>query len=130
MNIPSKTRTLELMRAHGIKTATIHFSGGNDEGYTEPPVFEMADDRDAPALPRAYDYIEYGSWNGPNHLKDGTPELAQLAVGLEQPVEDTYGSFAGEFYVDGDVIWDADAGTCVMEHDYETPSSEHLSTEF
>jgi hypothetical protein len=130
LNIPDTKRTLELMRAHGIKKATVHFSGGNDEGYAEPPSFEMEPGLAAFTLPRAYEYIEYGRYPNPPTMKHDAPTLAQLAAGLERPIDERYGSFAGEFYVDGDVIWDADAGTCVMEHDYETPSSEHLTTEF
>lgn len=122
---PGKMTTLALMRKYGIRKATIHFSGGNDEGYAEPAALEMQPGFETPALDQDHwQYIAPADrfTIGSPRYEDNTPDMALLAAGLEAPIDHKYGSFAGDFYVDGDVVWDAETGTCVMDQNVETPS--------
>ena len=44
----------------------------------------------------------------------------RLAEALSQPVYDEYGGFAGEFEVEGRVIWDVSKATVSMEGSEDT----------
>lgn len=129
---PAQTRTaMEALRSLGVATAEVRFSGGNDEGFAEAPEYRDADGNDVavPTSP-AYETHEYGGpplygkrstgwkvnegdWRNEN-LRDATPDevkWAQVAQAIQAPIYDRYGSFAGEFYVDGTLTWDVTAGT-------------------
>ena len=91
----NKGATFNLMTAMGIKRAVVSFSGGNDEGGVDEITAYNADGGE----------IGFGS----------TDRWGQLEELLGRPVYDQYSSFAGEFYVDGEVTWDLSDRTVKMK---------------
>lgn len=110
-----KEETFNLMRACGITKAVVEFSGGNDEGGPDDIEVTREGANEPSELP-AY----YGSRDG-----SGTRE-EQLADLLARPVYAEYGTFAGEFYVHGRVVWDLEARTVRMTGDEDVPQSQSL----
>ena len=121
----------ELSKA-GVTTVKVSFSGGNDEGGADGFNYFDAAGNKVEGMSTAVAY-EYSEWNsdtrsyGPDVWKiydtsvkghrDATPEeveWAKVAKVLEAPIYDRFGSFAGEFYVHGEVTWDVAAGTHKM----------------
>ena len=80
------------------------FHGGNDEGFTEDITLENADGSPVAVIHEDY----YGT----EEPFEGAQELAEA---LSRPVYDEYGGFAGDFEVEGRVIWDVSRGTISME---------------
>lgn len=120
-----KDKTLALLRERGIVKVEVHFSGGNDEGGADDVTATLKDGTQTRLNPGN----AHQDWNSKEWVvgaydethkyatRPATPgEVAEATLSelLEAPVYDTYDSFAGEFYVDGTVTWDVDAGTCTM----------------
>ena len=110
-----KEETFNLMRACGITKAIVEFSGGNDEGGPDGICVVRQGAIEESDLPLYY-------------MRQGdTPsreeELADL---LARPVYAEYGSFAGEFYVDGRVVWDLEKRTVRMTGAEQVSVSEEL----
>lgn len=110
-----KEETFNLMRACGITKAVVEFSGGNDEGGPDGIEVWREGANEPSDLPVYYARRE----------QEGSRE-EQLADLLVRPVYSEYGSFAGEFYVDGQVIWDLEARTVKMTGSEEVPQSQSL----
>lgn len=104
------------LRERGVKGAVVDFSGGNDEGGVDNITFVMQD-----GTKKRFDGDVYASHR--DSTFDGTRWVTlsakvsaddALATALAAPVDDEYGSFAGEFHVSGTVLWDAEAETVKM----------------
>jgi hypothetical protein len=84
----NQKEVLALLKKKGIEKVTVKFSGGHDSGGTDGIEFEV--------LGETVQWTE--------------KEVDTIRVGLfdalEAPVWDRYGSFAGEFNVYGEVVWD------------------------
>ncbi len=110
---PAKTRLLELLRERGARSAAIRYEGGHDEGWMT--AFEYS----ASALGAAPE-----EWAG-DALPDATlvdVDAAMEAAGgpddalfeaAEAVMCDKWGSFAGEYEVEGRLLIDVDAGRIV-----------------
>lgn len=74
-----------------VSKVTVSFSGGHDEGGVDDITLET---------------IEHGqvTWTD---LWSKETDYKAIADALSQPVYDEYYSFAGEFHVNGQVVWDA-----------------------
>ena len=92
------------IREMGAARAVVPFHGGNDEGFTEDITLESADGSPVAVIDEDY----YGT----EESFEGAQELAEA---LSRPVYDEYGGFAGDFEVEGRVIWDVSRGTISME---------------
>jgi hypothetical protein len=149
----NKAVTFAAMKNAGIAKAVVHFSGGNDEGGADDIQVTHGDGTTESQDSYGGAHEAYSSWNKDkdgNTFPEGTwiimaegqdgtlyharhyrlateqeIERAKLTSLLTAPVYDRYGSFAGEFYVDGVVTWDAEAGKVYMGYDEEVPQSEH-----
>lgn len=121
-----KSRALQELRNKGVVKVEIAFSGGNDEGGAESfHAYDTEGNEVTIGEANAYkDYrsekwtvYEYDRQTGGRIQRDATPDeivLASIREVLEEPIYDRYGSFAGEFYVDGTLTWDVLAGTNKM----------------
>lgn len=89
----NKQRTFNLMAQLDIRKAEVEFSGGNDEGGVDNITVYRGERQIEGNLPVSY------------ATKDATSEQ-ELAELLGRPVYDKYYGFAGEFYVQGTVVWD------------------------
>lgn len=120
-----KARVWQLLAARGATKAVVEFSGGNDEGGTDSItlITPLADPNLEPATIGLV--IWYGGYNG----IEPTNEDQELSGLLQGPIDDEYGSFGGDFHVDGTLTWDRIAGTVKMEKtetvdSYETSEEE------
>ncbi len=77
----------------GVHTASLEFTGGNDEGHAESIEFLDADGNAIEPSIRVY----YGADNA------GTD--AALSDALQEPIYEKWGSFAGDFSVCRHCIW-------------------------
>jgi hypothetical protein len=90
--------------------AVVEFSGGNDEGGPDTITLFKGEEtvRTLPTWWQAGD----------------AEELIALADAVSDPVFEAYGTFAGDFDVTGEVIWDAQTRTVQMIRD-ERSEYEH-----
>jgi hypothetical protein len=106
----AKSELLALLRERGARAAVIGYDGGNDEGWLTELVFSAEPFQGEPEgwssvtgstidVDAAYDDFE-------------TPD-GKLVEAAEALVCDKWGSFAGEFHVDGRVFVDVDSGRIV-----------------
>ncbi len=90
----SRTEVFAALASLGADVAVVLFSGGNDEGGPDSITLYRGEE-ELYALP---------TWHGGGELVAGAdPELPDA---LSEPVFDAYGSFAGDFDVCGEVIWE------------------------
>lgn len=109
----------------GYSGAIIHFSGGNDEGGVDQIELLKGEER------IELNYQE-GTYNRETHAIEYSPEdrpKAELWETLSQPIEDEYGSFAGEFYVSGTITVDVASRTMKMNKNERVESYEESSYE-
>jgi hypothetical protein len=90
-----KERVFLALAARGVERMVVQFSGGNDEGGVSGLIPYDAEGNELPSdeMWKDWDFIEL----------------------LEAPIEAIYGSWAGDFYAYGDLIYDRKAGTVVMK---------------
>ncbi len=95
----------------GADRAVVEFSGGNDEGGPDAITLFAGEDtlRSLPTW-----------WQAGGEDRD----LGPLSDALSAPVFEAYGTFAGDFDVTGEVIWDVRASTVAMIRD-ERSEYEH-----
>ena len=93
------------LRELGAVAAVVPFNGGYDEGYDEGITLRGAENSAVAVIHEDY----YGD---AKELFEGAHRLAEA---LSRPVYDEYGGFAGEFEVEGRVVWDVPKATVRME---------------
>jgi len=106
---PAKTQLLELLRERGARSAAIVYEGGNDEGWIT--AFEYS------ASPLGVDPEDWAGGELPDARAVDVDAALEAAGGpddaLFQAAEavmcDKWGSFAGEFEVEGRLLIDVDA---------------------
>jgi len=91
--------------------AVVEFSGGNDEGGPDT-ITLVKGDQTLRTLP---------TWS---QAGDADEHLVALSDALSDPVFEAYGTFAGDFDVSGEVIWDVQTKTVQMIRD-ERSEYEH-----
>jgi hypothetical protein len=112
----TRTEVFAEITRRGADRAVVEFSGGNDEGG--PDSITLFKD-DAPIA-------TLSAWLSE---QDATPDqeaVARLVDALSDPVFEAYGTFAGDFDVTGEVIWDVGERTVQMIRDER---SEYQHTE-
>jgi hypothetical protein len=89
----NKEQVFDELSKLGIVEVKVPFSGGGDEGWVEGVYAEHTQ----------LGELELGDeWH---KGKDGDKVTPELRTALAKPVYDKYGSFAGEFYVQADLMW-------------------------
>ena len=143
-HVDNRNKALRKLKDAGVSTVRLAFSGGNDEGSVNKTVFLDADSNPVAVSlyeNRAYENTEYNQatknwdtrwvvWENfsstlPRQSRPATPDEiihANDIDTLEAPIYDKFGSFAGDFYVDGVLVWDVVAGTYKLSG-YETVES-------
>ncbi len=112
MSKPEETDVPKLNRAGafaaladmGADRAVVEFSGGNDEGGPDA-VTAFKGEEVIRTLPTWW------------QAEDPERHLVALTDALSAPVYEVYGTFAGDFDVSGEVIWDVEAKTVQMIRD-------------
>lgn len=98
----TKDAAFREMTSRGITRAVAHFDGGNDEGGISSNITAYLNDGTVTEIPF------HSSWDA----KSGQDNVSRA---LESAVDDRYGSFAGEFYVQGHVVLDLTDRTLKVE---------------
>jgi hypothetical protein len=101
----TRAEVFERLRELGAVAAVLPFHGGYDEGFIEGITLQGTEGNAIAVIHEDY----YGNAEEPF---EGAHRLAEA---LSQPVYDEYGSFAGQFEVEGRVIWDVSKATVSME---------------
>lgn len=91
--------------SRGASRAVVEFSGGNDEGG--PDSITLLDGEEEIAKLQAW-------WSDGDTVTEAGAELADA---LCDPIFEEHGTFAGDFDVTGEVIWDAETHTVQMIRD-------------
>lgn len=117
-----KKRAFDLLRAKGASHAVIEFSGGHDEGdISSITLF----------VPAAAEGIEPVAVDFPTPYENHkTEDDGWLAETLCIPIDQTYYSFAGEFYVNGKVTWDVAKETVSLDADETVENYEPVHSDW
>jgi hypothetical protein len=128
----NKAKALRELEAIGILRLKIAFSGGNDEGgvddYTiDATVPNMA----VPSLERVYPdlYDPTTRKYSERELSPAERATNELLDLLEGPIDDRYGSFAGDFHVSGVLHYDVPNRKVWIGGDEAQPREEPFSDE-
>lgn len=110
----SRTELFAELRKRGVAKVSVEFSGGGDEGGVDNITLYNAEGAEIGTLEEDYGGDQ---WNGKEWVPVNPPNPnTELVNTLCAPVYEKYGSFAGEFYVNGTVDYDVEAGTVKMPH--------------
>ena len=101
----TRAEVFERLQELGAVTAVVPFHGGYDEGFIEGITLKGAEGNAIAVIQDYYGSAEEQPFEGADHL----------AEALSEPIYEEYGSFAGDFEVEGRVIWDVSKGTVSME---------------
>ena len=101
----TRAEVFERLQELGAVAALVPFHGGYDEGFIEGITLKDAGGNAVAVIHEDY----YGTAEEPF---EGAHRLAEA---LSQPIYDEYGGFAGQFEVEGRVIWDVSKATVSME---------------
>lgn len=93
-----------------VEKVRVTFSGGNDEGGVDTIYL---------------DTIESGTVEWTDFWGKETDHKA-IADALSKPVYDEYYSFAGEFHVNGEVVWDVNTRTISMSGEEEVATTQPI----
>jgi hypothetical protein len=114
--IDARQEGWNVMEEAGAVKAEIFFTGGNDEGGAEQITLTLGDGSQREVEPYS-------------HGRDENSLDGRLAELLTIPVYDEYGGFAGEFQVEGTLLWDYAEKTVVMDGDESQYESHSISKE-
>lgn len=117
-----KDALLELLRARGARSALVAYDGGNDEGgvasiaVSTERLGEPVERWQGTTLPGGEDVL-WGDWSEHGAASYGTRPDAdeRLLEAAEAVVCEKWGSFAGEFEVEGRLVVDVDAGAVARQ---------------
>ena len=136
--LPSPDETLAILQATGVSKVDVHFYGGHDSGdveditvYTDVGIqFRYQDlfrDIDQVIEPE----LEAMGGKHPDYLRRRGIRFEEALV---DPVWSQYGSFAGDFAVSGNLIYNCAEGTVLMSGQQQTwedmPTRDCLSPNF
>jgi hypothetical protein len=129
-NLSDASEAMRALRSLGVTEVNVHFSGGNDSGGADSLVARDANGNEVPIPqsgahtssqwdPNTRTWIDTG-WvvnestpTGWNERPATQEEIRWARIGevLEQPIYDRWGTFAGDFEVDGTLTWNVLTGT-------------------
>ena len=104
MEMMSREDAFTALQEMGAVKAVVEFSGGHDEGGSEGISITLGDGE----IKTLKEYIF-------NEEDEQTPEETRLAKTLVEPIYNEWGSFAGEFSVYGELIWDVANKTVTLD---------------
>ena len=119
-----RNEIFEKLELRKVTSVSVAFSGGDDEGYCEEIIL-IHGDGSASTLSEPYISTTYDSvkqqWVYSRELTDDEV----LAESLCKPIYDEFGSFAGDFSVDGHLIWNVKEKTAILKKNIATRVSEY-----
>ncbi len=117
-----KAEGLALMRKHKIVSARVVYSGGNDEGGVDEVevTYKNGKVTNLEAV-STYDWQSRTT----RSLTAKDESINALHGALTAPVYDEWYSFAGEFYVNGELLWDAEESLVTKKQSVEVQSWEN-----
>jgi len=110
----TKAEVFAELASRGADRTVVEFSGGNDEGGPDSITLYRGE-----AL-----LCTLSVWPCERDATSETKADARLADALSDPVFEAYGTFAGDFDVTGEVIWDVEEKAIQMIRD-ERSDYEH-----
>jgi hypothetical protein len=125
-----KRRTFEMLRKKGAVQAIANFEGGHDEGgvtsitLVYPPPTEGAEPLEKDLKVWYCGGYQY-TGSGYKRLSEPKNEDEELSELIQGPVDERYGSWAGEFSAWGKLIWDVEEEKVTMDVSEETPNYTH-----
>jgi len=123
-NVMSRDKVFATLKGMNVAKVEVFYSGGNDEGGVNQIDLFDADGKKIRSMEEYYggNSVWDEAIKGWKQAEAPTDEQ-RLSQALCIPVYDKYGSFAGDFYVDGTITWDVenrkvrDHGTEQVSHD-------------
>lgn len=103
----TREQAFEQLIARGADRAVVQFSGGNDEGGPDH-IRLFAGERELPEL------AVYVSARNPSAAEQAEETLSDV---LSRPIYERYGTFAGDFEVAGELTWDVQQRTVLMNRE-------------
>jgi len=102
----TRSEVFRELASRGVDRAVVEFSGGNDEGGPDSIILYVGEE----------EVSTLSTWpTGTRTAEDDAED--RLADALGDPVYEVYHTFAGDFDVTGEVIWDVQAQTIQMIRD-------------
>lgn len=129
----TKAGVFRRLRAYGAAYGVVEFSGGNDEGGAESIVLY---DEHQKEIKQLEEYYESPEWDPATKEWTNKPIPVErrfdgeLVATMTDPVYERWGSFAGEFHVQGQVIWDARTETVKADYDEQVYMGDHHEEEW
>lgn len=112
----SKEEVFSWIIEQGAVKAIVEFSGGGDEGGVENIYLEDDKGQRIKEFKEFYDHSAKYNWDTDKYESTHILTIDErVNQTLCKPVYDKYYSFAGDFHVNGTVVWDAVNKTCKME---------------
>ena len=127
-----KAKGLYKLRTLGIAQAVVHYSGGNDDGGSEG-ISTIMEDGTTGEIKEHYlegEWIPGKGYVTPNDYPEEIRKEAELADILVAPVYRLWGTFAGDFYVSGEITWDTKANKIIVNQDYSEPNHTYQELEW
>ncbi len=118
----TKQEVMEKLRESGATRAVVEFSGGNDQGGAD----RIALYNEEVEICEVHEHYPHHHFDQEKKewvkvpLPDDEHAEAELSEALTRPVYQTYGTFAGDFDVNGVVVWDVESGQVWMEGEEST----------
>lgn len=106
-HMPTPAQALEMLKAVGVSRVNLRFYGGHDSGDVEEVTVEIDD----PGITFRYDDLFGDHDIGHTKTDDErphsfSPNLIRLKDALADPIWSKYGSFAGDYSVSGNLVYD------------------------
>ena len=126
-HMPTPGQALEMLKAVGVSRVNLRFYGGHDSGDVEEVTVEIDD----PGITFQYDEL-FGDhdigYRKEDHEREHsfTRSVIRLKDALADPIWSKYGSFAGDFSVSGNLVYDCVKST--VELSGEESSWESFAT--
>jgi hypothetical protein len=127
----TKQEAMGKLRERGATRAVVEFSGGNDQGGADRICLYNGEEEIC-EIQEHYPHYHFDQ-EKKEWIKVPLPEdeyaEAELCEALTRPVYQTYGTFAGDFDVDGKVVWDVESDEVWMKGEESTTVYEPFERE-
>jgi len=124
----NRTEAFNILEERKITSVVVCYTGGNDEGGVDEIILNHEDGSES-KMEEWYDSPQYNTTTKKYEYNNTPTKDEQLSEFLCSPVYDSYGSFAGDFYVNGEIHWDVKTRKGTMSSDFETRFTESSEQE-
>lgn len=109
-----REQVFQWLEAKNYTKAVVSFSGGGDEGGVDRIQLYKSKEGEAAEIVDEFEVRAKYTFEGGRYterVEDDKENDFYVQQGLSKPVYDKYHTFAGEFYVNGEIIWDVEKKT-------------------